>query len=116
MDLGLVPVVGVGANAPCPTDACRAMLARLPSCYSQEFDACSDAIAAAERGGDKNPQLSPLCDSYWQLRKENLKAVEQAVEAMPYCPEPSRARAGANVLLIIGLALGAFGLGLALRR
>ncbi len=115
MELGFIPLVGLGFNPPCPTDACRTVLAQLPGCYSSQFDLCADELDAAHARNETSPTLSPECQKYWTIQQSDRAAWDSAIDAMPHCPAPSApssaplfvgAAAGLVVGVLVGLGLG----------
>lgn len=90
--------------------------AKLPACYSQEFDKCLAEFRAAERQG-RQPVPSPYCDPFYKVVQENTSEVwDAALTLIPYCPAPtSTAQAGAagssgSGVAVAAIIAGALGL------
>jgi hypothetical protein len=86
--------------------------AKLPACYSQEFDACLKEYRAA-KSGNLPQQPTPYCAPFVALVEANTAADwDAALELVPYCSDP---KATAVVqkrpsiwapLAVLGLAVG----------
>jgi len=95
VELGFVPHA-LGAVTP----GGAAVLQQVP-CYSQDLEDCIKRINANQ------PPGTPQCSQWRGLKEADLAAWNNAIDHMPYCPQPSETRTMA--IGVAGLALGAVG-------
>jgi hypothetical protein len=74
---------------------------QLPSCYSQEFDACIDDYRTKQPA-----ELSAFCSKYYDLWKNTPEAAwNSAMDAMPICSTEAPKSKIPSPLLFLGVGL-----------
>jgi hypothetical protein len=62
--------------------------AKLPACYSQEFDECV-LEASNARKENRPPKPSAYCDKYYPIISGTTNEIwDEAMKSVPYCPGP----------------------------
>lgn len=93
MELGFVPHA-LGAVTP----GGAAVLAQVP-CYSQDLEDCINRI------NSNQPPGTPQCSKWRELKEADLKAWNNAIDNMPYCPQPAESSTASH--LGLGFVIGA---------
>lgn len=66
--------------------------AKLPACYSQEFDDCLIEYRRAVKAGEQ-PRPSAYCDQYYPIVANTPGEIwDEAMDLMPYCPGGAAAK------------------------